>query len=79
MVSMSDLQKKYDAMLERMQTPEARAAMERLFSATPEELGKAAVRQALRPDQPCAHPGCLSHVSHPCEGCGRTAGKYPQK
>jgi hypothetical protein len=20
---------------------------------------------------PCTHPGCMSHVSHPCEGCGR--------
>lgn len=24
---------------------------------------------------PCKHPGCLSHVSHPCEGCGRIAGR----
>jgi hypothetical protein len=24
--------------------------------------------------EPCSHPGCLNHVSHPCEGCGRTAG-----
>lgn len=23
---------------------------------------------------PCSHPGCLSHVSHPCEGCGRIGG-----
>ena len=23
---------------------------------------------------PCNHPGCLSHVSHPCEGCGRVSG-----
>jgi hypothetical protein len=22
--------------------------------------------------EPCAHFGCRSHVSHPCEGCGRT-------
>ena len=28
----------------------------------------------LRPDQSCGHPGCLSHVSHPCEGCGRIGG-----
>ena len=21
--------------------------------------------------EPCEHPGCLSHVTHPCEGCGR--------
>lgn len=31
----------------------------------------------LRPDEPCAHSGCLSHVTHPCEGCGRIAGQYP--
>jgi hypothetical protein len=30
----------------------------------------------LRAGEPCGHPGCLSHVSHPCEGCGRIAG-YP--
>lgn len=30
-----------------------------------------------RPGEPCAHPGCLNHVSHPCEGCGRIAGQYP--
>ncbi len=23
----------------------------------------------------CGHPGCLSHTTHPCEGCGRIAGK----
>ena len=21
--------------------------------------------------EPCKHPGCKSHISHPCEGCGR--------
>jgi hypothetical protein len=26
--------------------------------------------------EPCDHPGCLSHVTHPCEGCGRIAGHY---
>ena len=25
--------------------------------------------------EPCNHPGCLSHVTHPCEGCGRVAGR----
>jgi len=25
--------------------------------------------------QPCNHKGCLSHISHPCEGCGRIGGK----
>ena len=26
---------------------------------------------------PCTHPGCLRHLSHPCEGCGRIGGRYP--
>ena len=25
--------------------------------------------------QPCDHKGCLHHISHPCEGCGRIGGK----
>ena len=25
--------------------------------------------------EPCDHRGCLSHLSHPCEGCGRIAGR----
>ncbi len=24
---------------------------------------------------PCRHPGCLNHISHPCEGCGRIGGR----
>lgn len=24
--------------------------------------------------QPCEHKGCLNHMSHPCEGCGRIGG-----
>jgi len=31
-------------------------------------------RMNWKPGQPCDHPGCLSHVTHPCEGCGRIAG-----
>ena len=27
---------------------------------------------------PCPHHGCLNHVSHPCEGCGRIAGINPR-
>lgn len=27
---------------------------------------------------PCKHPGCLHHVTHPCEGCGRIAGRWPE-
>lgn len=30
---------------------------------------------AFKDGEPCDHPGCLSHVTHPCEGCGRTAGR----
>lgn len=26
--------------------------------------------------RPCPHQGCQSHVSHPCEGCGRINGIY---
>lgn len=29
----------------------------------------------LRDGEPCEHAGCLRHVSHPCEGCGRIAGR----
>lgn len=25
---------------------------------------------------PCPHKGCLNHLTHPCEGCGRIGGKY---
>lgn len=32
-------------------------------------------RMILRDFEPCGHPGCLSHVSHPCEGCGRIGGR----
>ncbi len=33
------------------------------------------LREQIKDGQPCGHPGCLAHVSHPCEGCGRIAGK----
>jgi len=29
----------------------------------------------LKDGEPCSHPGCLMHISHPCEVCGRIAGK----
>jgi putative endonuclease len=29
------------------------------------------------PREPCGHPGCLNHVSHPCEGCGCKADVIP--
>jgi len=30
---------------------------------------------ALRDGEPCTHPGCLRHLTHPCEGCGRVGGR----
>jgi hypothetical protein len=34
-------------------------------------------REPLRDGEPCRHPGCLSHISHPCEDCGRIGGLTP--
>ena len=31
-------------------------------------------RKKIPDGEPCDHPGCLSHISHPCEGCGRIGG-----
>jgi len=31
-------------------------------------------RRLLRDGEPCNHTGCLSHLSHPCDGCGRIGG-----
>lgn len=28
----------------------------------------------LKDGEPCGHPGCLHHATHPCEGCGRVGG-----
>ena len=25
---------------------------------------------------PCNHKGCLKHITHPCETCGRIGGQY---
>lgn len=29
----------------------------------------------LKDGVPCHHSGCLSHITHPCEGCGRIGGR----
>jgi hypothetical protein len=29
----------------------------------------------MKDGEACSHKGCLSHISHPCEACGRIAGK----
>lgn len=31
-------------------------------------------QKSYKDGESCGHPGCLSHVSHPCEGCGRQRG-----
>lgn len=33
--------------------------------------------EPIKEGHPCGHPGCLSHTTKPCEGCGRIAGEYP--
>jgi prevent-host-death family protein len=42
------LTQRYDDMISRMRTPDAAAGVDALFSATPEELGQAAVAAAKR-------------------------------
>jgi hypothetical protein len=40
------------------------------------KTGETHIQEATySPGEPCRHPGCLSHVTHPCEGCGRIAGQ----
>ncbi len=35
---------------------------------------KGLITERLGDGEPCIHSGCLSHISHPCEMCGRIAG-----
>ena len=37
--------------------------------------GSAEDYRPLRDGEPCSHPGCLKHLTHPCEGCGRVGGR----
>jgi hypothetical protein len=30
----------------------------------------------LKTGEPCPHIGCLQHITHPCEGCGRIGGVF---
>lgn len=30
---------------------------------------------AYKSGEPCNHKGCLNHITHPCEGCGRVGGE----
>ncbi|MGH9554532.1 MAG: type II toxin-antitoxin system Phd/YefM family antitoxin [Terriglobales bacterium] len=47
-IQLDALSGEFDALLARMQTPKARAAMKAAFDASPEQLGKAAVAAARR-------------------------------
>lgn len=40
-----------------------------------EEAKELSLVTVYKEEEPCSHPGCLSHITHPCEGCGRVAGK----
>lgn len=44
--SLEDLTDEFDDLLDRMQTPESKAAMAAAFKATPKQLGEAAVKAA---------------------------------
>jgi hypothetical protein len=51
MATQDDQSERNDNLLERMQTPQAKAAMAEAFDATPEQLGRAAVKAArAKPD-----------------------------
>ena len=45
---LESLRGEFDALVDRMQTPRARKAVDALFSATPEQLGDAAVKQSRK-------------------------------
>ena len=46
--TLDELSTKFESLLEHMQTPEARKGVDAAFNATPEELGRAAVKAARR-------------------------------
>jgi hypothetical protein len=35
-------------------------------------------RRKYADGEPCGHPGCCNHVTHPCEDCGRIGCKLAQ-
>lgn len=75
---------------EKMQTPEAGAAMKKAFNATPKELGEAAVARAARPDpkpEPKKKASKLRPAEKstvepkkitgaPCRLCGKAPGEF---
>jgi hypothetical protein len=66
---MTMLEAYFDELLARMQTPEQREAAQRAFNATPEELGKAAVKYATTYCNECKYGShCLG--ADPKCACG---------
>jgi hypothetical protein len=68
---------RYPLMLELLAA--CREAEEAARAALAEDQGRGAISWTkhaitLVDGEPCGHPGCLSHISHPCEGCGRIGG-----
>lgn len=47
--ALDELTAQFDELLERMQTPKSKAAMAKAFDATPLQLGRAAVKAAVKP------------------------------
>ena len=37
------------------------------------------LKKQLERYSPCNHPGCYSHISHSCDGCGRILGNLPEE
>lgn len=64
--SLDTLTEEFDALLDRMQQPGSRAAMERAFSMTPKALGQASLRQ----DRAAASPrrGVAKKAKHRARG-----------
>jgi prevent-host-death family protein len=54
--ALDELTERFDDLLLRMQTPKAKAAMADAFGASPQRLGRAAVKAAAKPAQPKRRP-----------------------
>jgi hypothetical protein len=55
--------------VEKVVVPMARGWREAWAKGLPDDY------RPLRDGEPCTHPGCLRHLTHPCEGCGRVGGR----
>lgn len=37
------------------------------------------ISKKYKDGEPCSHRGCLNHITHPCENCGRIGGFYREE